>query len=327
MDLRSMVSTFGNISSEQAKQMTADVLDMVKQRFSAYKQMAGVPAGQPMETLAKKAQDQTIARQKLSDYATLSGKMPDMATLQHFSPDMARDFGSLAGMKTYEAGQNDVANQIKMLQAQNSGSNGSSGGLTPYQLLQFAKDQQESDDTWAMNMAKADPRLNQARWEGYTPYDLEGNEVALTAEQLNANSQIPVWSLNDLYDAYLKQGRPGGSGNFSFLQTVSRGGTPTRGGSGGGDLDSWIQQAGIDPADIPSLKWIIQHESGGNPTAQNPNSTAYGLMQFLDSTWGNYGYEKTSDPVQQLIAGNAYIKQRYGSADAAKAFWEKNHWY
>ena len=30
---------------------------------------------------------------------------------------------------------------------------------------------------------------------------------------------------------------------------------------------------------------IIGNESGGNPLAQNPNSSAGGLGQFIDSTW------------------------------------------
>ena len=30
---------------------------------------------------------------------------------------------------------------------------------------------------------------------------------------------------------------------------------------------------------------IIRRESGGNPKAKNPKSTAYGLCQFLDGTW------------------------------------------
>lgn len=41
----------------------------------------------------------------------------------------------------------------------------------------------------------------------------------------------------------------------------------------------------------PSLvKCLVRHESGFDPTAQNPNSSAGGLFQFIDSTW-----EETQD--------------------------------
>ncbi len=34
---------------------------------------------------------------------------------------------------------------------------------------------------------------------------------------------------------------------------------------------------------------IAKYESGGNPRAQNPSSSASGLYQFIDGTWNNYG--------------------------------------
>lgn len=44
--------------------------------------------------------------------------------------------------------------------------------------------------------------------------------------------------------------------------------------------------------DLPPC-FVLRRESGGNPTAQNPHSTASGLWQVLDSTWRNYaGYAK-----------------------------------
>lgn len=76
-----------------------------------------------------------------------------------------------------------------------------------------------------------------------------------------------------------------------------------------------------------AAKWIINRESGWNPTAQNPSSTAYGLFQFLDSTWAEVGASKTSDPVLQADAGAKYMKGRYGNPVGAKAFWEQNGWY
>jgi soluble lytic murein transglycosylase-like protein len=75
------------------------------------------------------------------------------------------------------------------------------------------------------------------------------------------------------------------------------------------------------------LQYLIGKESSGNPTATNSNSGAYGLMQFMPNTWGDYGYQKTSDPVKQITAGIDYIKQRYGTPEAAQAFWQKNNWY
>lgn len=68
-------------------------------------------------------------------------------------------------------------------------------------------------------------------------------------------------------------------------------------------------------------------ESGWNNNAQNPSSTAYGIGQFLDSTWGNYGFRKSSDPAYQVRAMAEYIRRRYGSPSKALAFHLRNNWY
>ena len=105
------------------------------------------------------------------------------------------------------------------------------------------------------------------------------------------------------------------------------GGGSSGGGGGmvatGGGRYSVGQAHGLSAAEA----WIITHESGGNPTAQNPHSTAFGIGQFLDSTWAGTGYAKTSDPEIQLAAMRVYIAQRYGTAEAAMRFWQRNNWY
>ena len=68
-------------------------------------------------------------------------------------------------------------------------------------------------------------------------------------------------------------------------------------------------------------------ESGWRNTAQNPTSTAYGIGQFLNSTWAGVGMTKTSDPQQQVLAMAKYIKNRYGSPSRALAFHYANNWY
>lgn len=35
--------------------------------------------------------------------------------------------------------------------------------------------------------------------------------------------------------------------------------------------------------------YVLARESGGNPRAQNPHSSASGLWQFVDGTWAGYG--------------------------------------
>lgn len=83
----------------------------------------------------------------------------------------------------------------------------------------------------------------------------------------------------------------------------------------------------VDPSQVNALNAVVQRESGWNPTAQNPTSTAYGIGQFLDSTWQGAGSQKTSDPYQQINAMLAYIGQRYGTPEAAQQH-EKNYgWY
>lgn len=72
---------------------------------------------------------------------------------------------------------------------------------------------------------------------------------------------------------------------------------------------------------------LVMMESGWNNTAQNPTSTAYGIGQFLDSTWGGYGAHKTSDPRQQIEAMIRYIQARYGDPLNALKHENSSHWY
>jgi hypothetical protein len=68
-------------------------------------------------------------------------------------------------------------------------------------------------------------------------------------------------------------------------------------------------------------------ESGWNPNARNPRSTAYGIPQFLDSTWKSTGIAKTSNPYRQIDAGLVYVRKRYGTPCGAWSFFSSHHWY
>jgi muramidase (phage lysozyme) len=74
---------------------------------------------------------------------------------------------------------------------------------------------------------------------------------------------------------------------------------------------------------------LAARESSFDNTNKNPESTAYGLFQFLDGTWGDTGISRTSDPYQQAVAAIRYIKNRpnYGDPYKALSFWDANKWY
>lgn len=88
---------------------------------------------------------------------------------------------------------------------------------------------------------------------------------------------------------------------------------------------AWAAQAGIslDNAAIT----LIGKESKCSPSAQNPTSTAYGIGQFLNSTWAGAGCVKTPDPVQQLKCMHTYVTNRYNSWQGALNFHRNNNWY
>ena len=80
-----------------------------------------------------------------------------------------------------------------------------------------------------------------------------------------------------------------------------------------------------DESEIQAMLDIGFKESCYYPNDQNQNSTAYGLWQFLDSTWDTYDIPKTTDPLLQTVAGVRYIKARYGSPTKALEFWNTLH--
>jgi murein DD-endopeptidase MepM/ murein hydrolase activator NlpD len=79
----------------------------------------------------------------------------------------------------------------------------------------------------------------------------------------------------------------------------------------------------------PSLRQLVMHESGFNNLAQNPSSTAFGMFQFLNSTWAGVHGHKTADPWKQTQYGLQYIKDRYGNPAHAWDMWQSRspHWY
>jgi hypothetical protein len=72
-----------------------------------------------------------------------------------------------------------------------------------------------------------------------------------------------------------------------------------------------------------ALYELVRRESGWNPNAANPNSTARGLFQKMTSIHGPL----EADPAGQIAWGLQYIAGRYGTPSAALDFHNRNNWY
>ncbi|MER7534686.1 MULTISPECIES: transglycosylase SLT domain-containing protein [unclassified Streptomyces] len=84
----------------------------------------------------------------------------------------------------------------------------------------------------------------------------------------------------------------------------------------------------VPPAQFASFSKIVEHESGWNHTATNSSSGAYGLVQALPaSKMASAGSDWKTNPATQIKWGLNYMNERYGSPNAAWAFWQANGWY
>lgn len=80
-----------------------------------------------------------------------------------------------------------------------------------------------------------------------------------------------------------------------------------------------------DAEHVEAMVEIAYRESRFDPSCQNPESTAYGMWQFLDSTWSRI--PKTDDPFLQTVAAVRYIEARYGDPVKALDFHYKRGYY
>lgn len=77
---------------------------------------------------------------------------------------------------------------------------------------------------------------------------------------------------------------------------------------------------------------LIQRESGGNPLAASPYSSAFGLGQLLWANRVRYAPGCNTTPITQIKADQlcmmrAYIAESYGTAENAWAVWQRKGWY
>jgi len=104
-------------------------------------------------------------------------------------------------------------------------------------------------------------------------------------------------------------------------------GTAAAAAPAGSYQDYAMGKLGGDGSQFGCLENLWGKESGWNPNAQNPSSSAYGIPQFLDSTWAGTGIAKTSDGYRQIDAGLIYVDKAYGSPCGAWSHSQSTGWY
>jgi len=89
-----------------------------------------------------------------------------------------------------------------------------------------------------------------------------------------------------------------------------------------------VLERGWSASQFSCLRSLWQRESGWNPRADNPSSSAYGIPQALPgSKMASAGPDWRTNPVTQIRWGLDYIADRFGTPCAAWAHSESNGWY
>jgi hypothetical protein len=96
-------------------------------------------------------------------------------------------------------------------------------------------------------------------------------------------------------------------------------GTPAGGAKG--YAQSVLNSMGIGDQ-FGALDFVFTNESGWDPYAVNPSSGAAGIAQSL-----GHGAVALGDWKAQVDWGINYMDERYGSPNAAAAFWRAHNWY
>jgi hypothetical protein len=89
-----------------------------------------------------------------------------------------------------------------------------------------------------------------------------------------------------------------------------------------------LPEFGFSSDQFGCLDSLYVRESGWNPYADNPTSSAYGIPQALPGEkMASAGADWATNPVTQIRWGLGYIRDRYGSPCGAWAHSESHGWY
>ncbi|MCF3941317.1 tape measure protein [Gordonia tangerina] len=219
-------------------------------------------------------------------------------------------------------------------------------GAQQLQSAEYEREAQYNRDKLALDNLKQSHSITQAEYDrrlrdAKAKYDSDvrglKDNYSTSQEQLKANfdrSQT-LYAPSDRYlpnTITTTQFRPTDPGTVKPAEYEDLNTAGATKNTGAGGVKDAVKSAFADRKWDEGAQWsatdyIVDHESGWNPLAVNPQSGAFGLFQFLGETQRQYLPDRNTDPAVQGQAGKRYIGDRYGDPVNARAFWEKNHWY
>lgn len=140
--------------------------------------------------------------------------------------------------------------------------------------------------------------------------------------------------LKDLYEQGVKGQPSGGGGGSSYTNTWK---TQKEAKKSAGyktyksNLIEAVNAGGVPPSAAVALTELIGRESSWNHKVKNKKSSASGYGQFVNKTKldfkRKYPQLDYSKPRDQIILTYLYVKERYGTPEAALSAWDKKGWY
>ena len=88
-----------------------------------------------------------------------------------------------------------------------------------------------------------------------------------------------------------------------------------------------LPKYGFSSDQFGCLDALYVSESGWDPTADNPTSSAYGIPQALTETHDDLPADYMTNPASQIEWGLDYIRSSYGTPCSAWEFKQANNWY
>jgi hypothetical protein len=136
-------------------------------------------------------------------------------------------------------------------------------------------------------LTNPEPSRNETRWHDDKPELLHREAYAVAVERRLWDVAVGMVrdAVAEEHEADMREAERAAARGARPTSRPSRVAAPSTGRCGG---------------DLPSCE-IMERESGGSLTAQNPTSSASGKWQFIDSTWNDYGgYPTAADAPEDV---------------------------